>query len=246
MGRYSKKRKQEEARMRAENAKKTFVENILEFSEKQQEELERLERRINRKKILINKKYRVAYDKIQKEEREKQQRIFEKYDRYIEKRQNEIKGDLESIEEKKNKISLRQFLLKVILERETGVKTAWTEESSDVAVEAKISISGGTVKSKLRALQSEFIKRDTIPDGLYAYDVRHDDECRGIPCEIATFVMVNHWGTIILAEPLELPDDGRRYIDEDTDWNYAPLDGEDTANHKPCTTISDFMTAYAH
>ena len=65
-------------------------------------------------------------------------------------------------------------------------------------------------------------------------------------CEIAPFVMVNHWGTIILAEPLELPDDGRRYIDEDTDWNYAPLDGEDTANHKPCTTISDFMTAYAH
>lgn len=159
MGRYSKKRKQEEARIRAEDAKKTFVENILEFSEKQQEELERLERRINRKKILINKKYRVAYDKIQKEEREKQQRIFEKYDRYIEKRQNEIKGDLESIEEKKNKISLRQFLLKVILERETGVKTAWTEESSDVAVEAKISISGGTVKSKLRALQSEFIDR---------------------------------------------------------------------------------------
>ena len=49
-----------------------------------------------------------------------------------------------------------------------------------------------------------------------------------------------------LAEPLELPDDGRRYIDEGTDWNYAPLDGEDTANHKPCTTISDFMTAYAH
>ena len=50
----------------------------------------------------------------------------------------------------------------------------------------------------------------------------------------------------ISSEPLELPDDGRRYIDEDTDWNYAPLDGEDTANHKPCTTISDFMTAYAH
>ena len=32
--------------------------------------------------------------------------------------------------------------------------------------------------------------------------------------------MVNHWGTIILAEPLELPDDGRRYIDEETDWDY--------------------------
>ena len=88
-----------------------------------------------------------------------------------------------------------------------------------------------TVCGKPALFTSIRIKRDTIPDGLYAYDVRHDD---------------NHWGTIILAEPLELPDDGRRYIDEDTDWNYAPLDGEDTANHKPCTTISDFMTAYAH
>ena len=71
-------------------------------------------------------------------------------------------------------------------------------------------------------------------------------ECRGIPCEIAPFVMVNHWGTIILAEPLELPDDGRRYIDEETDWDYSPLEGKGTANHKPCTTISDFMTAYVH
>ena len=103
-----------------------------------------------------------------------------------------------------------------------------------------------TVCRKPALFTSIRVKRDTVPDGLYAYDVRHDDECRGIPCEIAPFVMVNHWGTIILAEPLELPDDGRRYIDEDTDWNYAPLDGEDTANHKPCTTISDFMTTYAH
>ena len=52
--------------------------------------------------------------------------------------------------------------------------------------------------------------------------------------------MVNHWGTIILAEPLELPDDGRRYIDEDTDWDYSPLEGEGTADHEPCTTISTF------
>ena len=72
-----------------------------------------------------------------------------------------------------------------------------------------------TVCGKPALFTSIRIKRDTIPDGLYAYDVRHDDECRGIPCEIAPFVMVNHWGTIILAEPLELPDDGRRYIDEE-------------------------------
>ena len=94
-----------------------------------------------------------------------------------------------------------------------------------------------TVCGKPALFTSIRIKRDTVPDGLYAYDVRHDDECRGIPCEIAPFVMVNHWGTIILAEPLELPDDGRRYIDEDTDWNYAPLYREGTTNDKPCTTM---------
>ena len=103
-----------------------------------------------------------------------------------------------------------------------------------------------TVCGKPALFTSIRIKRDTVPDGLYAYDVRHDDECQGIPCEIAPFVMVNHWGTIILAEPLELPDDGRRYIDEDTDWDYSPLEGEGTADHEPCTTISTFMTAYAH
>ena len=59
-----------------------------------------------------------------------------------------------------------------------------------------------TVCGKPALFTSIRIKRDTVPDGLYTYDVRHDDECRGIPCEIAPFVMVNYWGTIILAEPL--------------------------------------------
>lgn len=75
------------------------------------------------------------------------------------------------------------------------------------------------------------------------YDVRHDDECRGIPCEIAPFIMVNHWGTIILTEPLELPDDGRRYIDEETDWNYDPFGGAEK-KQKPCTTVAEFMNTY--
>ena len=50
-----------------------------------------------------------------------------------------------------------------------------------------------TVCGKPALFTSIRIKRDTVPDGLYAYDVRHDNECRGIPCEIAPFVMVNHW-----------------------------------------------------
>ena len=36
-----------------------------------------------------------------------------------------------------------------------------------------------TVCGKPALFTSIRIKRDTIPDGLYAYDVRHDDECRG-------------------------------------------------------------------
>ena len=46
-----------------------------------------------------------------------------------------------------------------------------------------------TVCVKPALFTSIRIKRDTVPDGLYAYDVRHDDECRGIPCEIAPFIM---------------------------------------------------------
>ena len=44
-----------------------------------------------------------------------------------------------------------------------------------------------TVCGKPALFTSIRIRRDTVPDGLYAYDVRHDDECRGIPCEIAPF-----------------------------------------------------------
>lgn len=39
---------------------------------------------------------------------------------------------------------------------------------------------------------------------------------------------------------LELPDDGWRYIDEETDWNYDPFDGAEK-KQKPCTTVAEFM-----
>lgn len=37
-----------------------------------------------------------------------------------------------------------------------------------------------TVCGKPALFTSIRIKRDTVPDGLYTYDVRHDDECRGM------------------------------------------------------------------
>lgn len=66
------------------------------------------------------------------------------------------------------------------------------------------------------------LDRSTVPEGLYAYDVRHDDLCQGIPCEVANYIMVNHWGTVLMAEPLDFGEDGRIFLEED-DWNYASI-----------------------
>ena len=71
------------------------------------------------------------------------------------------------------------------------------------------------------------VDRATVPEGMYAYDVRHDDDCQGIPCQIKPHVFVNHWGTIICAEPIEMSDCREfgegfacRYLEED-DFNYT-------------------------
>ena len=64
------------------------------------------------------------------------------------------------------------------------------------------------------------IDRNTLPPGLYMYEVREDDESSGIACQIARNIMVNHWGTLITREPIKLPRDG--YLDiENDDLNYG-------------------------
>lgn len=40
-------------------------------------------------------------------------------------------------------------------------------------------------------------------DGLYYYDVRHDDECLGIPVTISDMVFVGHYCTIVTEHPLK-------------------------------------------
>lgn len=47
------------------------------------------------------------------------------------------------------------------------------------------------------------LNRDTIPKGLYCYDVR-DNDGDGSFAEIQPFVMVNHWGTLVSKEPIPL------------------------------------------
>lgn len=41
------------------------------------------------------------------------------------------------------------------------------------------------------------IDRNTIPEGLYLYEVRHADDDWGEPVEIAKGVLVNHFGTLL-------------------------------------------------
>ena len=62
------------------------------------------------------------------------------------------------------------------------------------------------------------IDRKTLPNGLYAYDLRDCDDCTGDPCQLKNFVMVNHWGTVVVREPIEGAEKG---VDLNrNDYNY--------------------------
>lgn len=76
------------------------------------------------------------------------------------------------------------------------------------------------------------IERDTVPDGLYLYEVRGDDDGGCDPVQIARGIMVNHFGSIIVKEPIDLPPDGYLYIDPEKDWNFAGGD---------CRTVREFQ-----
>lgn len=70
------------------------------------------------------------------------------------------------------------------------------------------------------------LDRSTVPNGLYMYEIRHDDDCQGDPVQVAKWIMVNFWGTILTDTPIELEDrpngNAIRDIEED-DWNYEAI-----------------------
>ena len=61
------------------------------------------------------------------------------------------------------------------------------------------------------------LDRDTIPDGIFCYDVRGSDNPVGEVTEIKPFIAVDHWGTILSKEPIPLNEYGSCYPD---DTNY--------------------------
>lgn len=72
------------------------------------------------------------------------------------------------------------------------------------------------------------VNRKTVPEGLYMYEVRHDDNQHGLPVQIANWIMVNHWGTLISNKPIKLEpnnvgNNAYRDIDPEKDWNYEGI-----------------------
>ena len=116
-------------------AEKLYQEKLREYGEKERNELDRVERRICRKKKLLDQKYEAEYVKIKKEKQKKVKRILEKYCKLENETLNEVTKDIETIEERQNKITLRQFLLKILDEKETGQRLDWFTKSSDVQIE---------------------------------------------------------------------------------------------------------------
>ena len=46
----------------------------------------------------------------------------------------------------------------------------------------------------------------TVPDGWHVYDLRGSDNDPGSPCTLEILVVVNHAGSIVVPEPISLPD----------------------------------------
>lgn len=74
------------------------------------------------------------------------------------------------------------------------------------------------------------IDKRSLPEGLHFYEIRHDDDGEGIPCEIGEWILVNHFGTLISKEPLELTKSSKienAYCDlEEEEFNFTGI---------PCT-----------
>ena len=65
------------------------------------------------------------------------------------------------------------------------------------------------------------ISRDNLPDGVYCYDLRGSDDDPGNPISVEKQVVVNHAGSVILTEPLELPEAGFLPLTEESGLNFV-------------------------
>ena len=74
---------------------------------------------------------------------------------------------------------------------------------------------------KLGLFSNGRIARDNLPEGVYCYDLRGSDYDPGDPVCVEERVVVNHAGSVLLTEPLELTEDGRLMLTEEKGLNFA-------------------------
>ena len=77
-----------------------------------------------------------------------------------------------------------------------------------------VTVDGRTINGLFTCLR---IPQSDIPDGMHRYDLREpdDDDCDYVPVTVEKFVMVNHYGTFVTDEEIDLGKDG--YIELRTD-----------------------------
>ena len=62
---------------------------------------------------------------------------------------------------------------------------------------------------------------DNLPEGVYCYDLRGSDDDPGEPVSVEEKVLVNHAGSVLLTEPLELPETGYLMLTEEEGLNFT-------------------------
>ena len=63
------------------------------------------------------------------------------------------------------------------------------------------------------------VDRSTIPKGMYAYDMQTDPEDWSQPCLLGRHIAVEHFGTVLTASPIHLPEKG--YLDLSPDYQLS-------------------------
>ncbi len=67
------------------------------------------------------------------------------------------------------------------------------------------------------------LDRSSIPEELYCYDVRDSDALDGSFAQLKSYVLVNHWGTLLSKEAFPLDETGAYYPEEEENYLGAAL-----------------------
>lgn len=95
----------------------------------------------------------------------------------------------------------------------------------------EISYEGFSIFDREALFTNYRIDRSTVPEGLYAYDLR--DECDGEICQLKSHVLVNQWGTILVREPFEDAAEGIEVTPEDYSYEGETLTLAEFLNPEP-------------